>query len=117
MKSIRLLALVLLVASASTHAEISKAHRLFMTNGLSMHALCFHDHVLHPNTLKDCGFTGTTWAFKTNSEQMAQLRGFPWCKWVDDGEPLAAEETPFTSSLVAIQFHDEQNLNDDKVLA
>src|SRR5436853_7905872 len=114
-RTIILLAIVVL--SLRARGEISKADRLFMKNGLSMHALCFHDHVLHAKTLTDCGFTGTTWGFKTNPKQMAELGGLPWCKWLEDGEPLATEELPFASSLVALQFHDEQNLNDDKVLA
>src|SRR5438552_1372341 len=109
--------LAILVFSFSARGEISKADSLFMKNGLYMHALCFHDHVLHPKTLTDCGFTGTTWGFKTNPQQMAELRGLPWCKWVEDGEPVAAEDHPFESSLVALQFHDDQDLNSDKILA
>jgi hypothetical protein len=111
------LLLLLLLPSPTPAAEISKADRLFMQRGLGMHALCFWDHVLHPKTLTDAGFTGTTWAFKVNPKQLAELKGLPWCKWVEDGEPFTAEEKPFLASLVAIQFHDEQNLNDDKTLA
>src|SRR3954467_12573694 len=103
--------LIFLPALAAAAAEISKADRIFMQRGLVIHALCFWDHLLHPKTLTDCGFTGTTWAFKTNPEQMTQLRGLPWCKWAQCGEPLTAEEIPFAPSLVALQFHDEQNLN------
>jgi hypothetical protein len=107
-----------LVLSASVFGEISKADRLFMKNGLYMHALCVPENVLHLNTLEDCGFTGVTWPGKSNMKQLGPPPGLPWCRWVvNDDAAIPAEEQPYLSNLVALQFHDEQNLNDDKHLA
>src|SRR5947199_7667227 len=101
-----LTALLLLIALPARSAEISKADRLFMKNGLYMHALCFHDHLLHLSTLKECGFTGVTWPFTSNMKQLGAPPGLPWCKWVNDGDPLTPEEKPYAASLAALQFHD-----------
>jgi len=114
-----LFALIFLVPfarAADDMADLSKADRLFIKNGLQINALCFWDHVLTPKTLKDAGFTGTIWG-KTNIKQLASLNGMPWSKWADDGQPLTPEEIPLASRLFAIQFHDEQDLNSDKILA
>ncbi len=100
--------------------EISKADRLFMQNGLYVHALCFQGCLLHLDTLRECGFTGVTWASSTSDlKQLGPPPGIPWCLWVgsDDEMRLAPEDKPYEPSLVALQFHDEQNLNDDKALA
>jgi hypothetical protein len=114
-----LLTLILASLPAPAYAadELSKADRLFLKTGLVMNALCSWDCALHPKTVIDCGFTGTIWNSKTNLEQLASLKGLRWCKWVDDGQPLTPEEQKFSSTLVALQFHDEQNLNSDKILA
>jgi hypothetical protein len=108
----------LLLLAAPVHAEISKADRLFMKNGLYIHALCFPDNVLHLNTLKECGFTGVTWPGKSNMKQLGPPPGLPWCRWLmnDDEMDVTAEERPYLSNLVALQFHDEQDLNSDKIL-
>ena len=104
--------------AGQARGEISKADRLFMKNGLYLHALCFPDNLLHLNTLKDCGFTGVTWPGKSNMGQLGSPPGLPWCRWVTEENPApSAEEQPYASNLVALQFHDEQNLNDDKTLA
>src|SRR5438552_15324320 len=96
----RLVAFTLLIAlsvsqAAPAHAEISKADRLFMKNGLYMHALCFHDHLLHLKTLKDCGFTGVTWGFVSNMKQLGPPPGMPWCRWLnDENSAVTPEEQP-----------------------
>jgi hypothetical protein len=110
--------LVLVLVGGPVRAEVSKADRLFVKNGLYLHALCFPDNVLHLNTLKDCGFTGVTWPGKSNMKQLGAAPGLPWCRWVTEEDPApAGEEQAYASNLVALQFHDEQNLNDEKTLA
>jgi hypothetical protein len=114
----RLLWLAIFFAPICSAGELSKADRLFIKNGLYIHALCFPDNLLHVQTLKDCGFTGVTWPGKSNMKQLGPPPGMPWCKWIsDETEPVIEEEKPYESNLVALQFHDEQNLNDDKTLA
>jgi len=111
LKRLSLVALLALLASP-LHAEISKAERLFMKNGLYLHALCFEDHVLHLQTLKDCGFTGVTWPGKSNMKQLGPPPGLPWCKWIDEKEySITPEEEPYAANLVALQCKDEQDLN------
>lgn len=107
------------LAAAVRAGGVSKADRYFMEHGLVVNALCFPDNVLHAKTLKECGFTGVTWPGKSNMKQLGPPPGAPWCKWVgqDDEFTLAPDEGPYRSSLVALQFHDEQDLNSDKVLA
>ncbi len=114
-----LLALLLSVLPSARAAEISKADRLFMKNGLYIHALCFHDQMLHLNTLKECGFTGVTWPFKSNMKQLGPPPGLPWCRWVNSDEEVAVapDELLYQAKLVGLQLRDEQNLNDEKVLA
>jgi hypothetical protein len=115
---LRVFVLLTLLFPARTHAEISKADRLFIKNGLYIHALCFPDNLLHLDTLKNCGFTGVTWPGKSNMKQLGAPPGLPWCRWVTEEDPApSTEEQAYSSNLVALQFHDEQNLNDDKVLA
>ena len=116
--------LVTLFVVSPLHAQtsapaISKADRLFMKNGLYLHALCFHDHLLHPETLKACGFTGVTWPFTSNMKQLGPPPGMPWCRWLNSDEEitLTKDEIPYLNSLVALQLRDEQNLNDDATLA
>src|SRR3954447_10870572 len=111
--------LALLVLSAPVRGELSKADRLFMKNGLYIHALCFEDHLLHLETLKNCGFTGVTWPFKSNMKQLGPPPGLPWCRWVTSDEEVTVTpaEEPYLPRLVALQLRDEQNLNDDNVLA
>src|SRR5690242_12644799 len=103
---------LLIFAAPLRAAEISKADRLFMKNGLYIHALCFHDHLLHLETLKGCGFTGVTWPFKSNISQLGPPPGIPWCRWVNSDEEInvTAEERPYLPNLVALQLRDEQNL-------
>jgi len=120
MPRMRVLALlILLFASLPARGEISKADRIFMKNGLYIHALCFDDHLLHLPTLKDCGFTGVTWPFKSNMSQLGPPPGIPWCRWTTSDEEfdITSEEKPYESNLVALQLRDEQNLNDEKTLA
>jgi hypothetical protein len=109
----------ILLLAVPARGEVSKADRLFMKNGLYMHALCFDDHLLHLETLKKCGFTGVTWPFKSNMKQLGPPPGLPWCRWTtsDEEVTVTAEEKPYVSNLVALQLRDEQDLNDPKVLA
>ena len=117
--------LLLLVTSLDAQTSqpatpaISKADRLFMKNGLYLHALCFHDHLLHLDTLKAAGFTGVTWPFTSNMKQLGPPPGMPWCRWLNSDEEvtLTPTEVPYLGSLVALQLRDEQNLNDDATLA
>src|SRR4051812_37117172 len=73
--------LAILFIAMPARAEISKGDRIFMKRGLFMHALCFHDHLLHLDTLKNCGFTGVTWPFTSNMKQLGPPPGLPWCRW------------------------------------
>jgi hypothetical protein len=52
-------------------------------------------------------------------KQLGPPPGAPWARWMmaDNERGPTDEEKPYESSLVAWQFHDEQNLNDDKTLA
>jgi hypothetical protein len=121
LKAVRkvILLFALICASSTFAAEISKADKIFMKRGLVIHALCFPDNVMHLKTLADCGFTGVTWPGKSNMKQLGPPPGIPWAKWMmnDNERDVAPEEKPYESNLVALQFHDEQNLNDDKTLA
>ncbi len=114
-----LFALASLLAAAPTRAQVSKADRLFMKHGLYIHALVFPEDLMHLKTLQDCGFTGVTWPGKSNMKELGPPPGIPWATWLvkDDQPPISAEEQPYASNLIALQFHDEQNLNDEKTLA
>src|SRR5690348_5351294 len=116
----RIVCLIALVLFAhTTHAGISKADKIFMQRGLVIHGLCSPDNVMHLKTLTDCGFTGMTWPGKSNMKQLGPPPGIPWSKWMmgDDDRDVTDDERPYASNIVAFQFHDEQNLNDDKTLA
>src|SRR5437868_2633428 len=93
-------ALSLLAICAPLRAEISKADRLFIKNGLYIHALCFEDHLLHLDTLKNCGFTGVTWPFKSNMKQLGPPPGIAWCRWTTSEEEytVTADEKPYVSN-------------------
>jgi len=109
--------LLLALATQSAQAELSKAEKIFVKRGLLVHALCFPDHILHPQTLTDCGFTGVTWPGASNLKQLGPPPGMPWCKWIGEDEQLNDDEKAYESNLVALQLRDEQNLNDEKILA
>lgn len=111
--------LALCLVATPARAQVSKGDRFFIKHGLRMHALCFHDHLLHLDTLKNCGFTGVTWPFQSNMKQLGPPPGVPWCRWVNSDEEVTVtdEERPYLPNLVALQLRDEQNLNDENVLA
>src|SRR2546423_15202621 len=115
----RLTILIAILIAPAARAELSKGDRIFMKHGLYIHALCFPDHLLHLKTLTDCGFTGVTWPGTSNMKQLGPPPGLPWCRWLmhDDEIAVTAEEKPYESNLDALQFHDEQDLNSDKILA
>jgi hypothetical protein len=110
--------LALVVCAHVFGAEISKADKIFMKRGLVIHGLCSPDNVMHLKTLTDCGFTGVTWPGKSNMKQLGPPPGIPWSKWMmgDNDRDVTDEEKPYASNIVAFQFHDEQNLNDEKIL-
>jgi hypothetical protein len=111
--------LVLAATALPARGEISKADRVFMKRGLVIHALCFPDNAMHLKTIKDLGFTGVTWAGPSANQKLAPPPGFPWSRWLqkDNEFALTADEQPYASTCVALQFHDEQDLNSDKLLA
>jgi hypothetical protein len=111
-------ALAFLALAIPARAEMSKADQIFMKRGLVIHALCFPDNVMHLKTIQDCGFTGVTWGGPSANQKLAPPPGFPWSRWIqkDDDFALTPDEQPYASSCVALQFHDEQDLNSDKLL-
>jgi hypothetical protein len=128
--ALRLFVLVILLsAGASTaRAQIGKGHRVLIERGMQIQAQAFYvredvgtsPYTFDPKRYLDAGFTGINWHNRpANVEFAAAHPRFPWGRWSRTLEDavLSPAEQPYAGSFVAMQFGDENSLNDPNVRA
>ena len=120
--------LVGLVVELCGAQTLGKGHRVLLEHGLQIQAQSFYhqqdvgvsDYVFDPRPYLNANFTGINWHYHVaNPAFTAKYPAFPWARWVmQPGDvQLTPAEKPYQKALVAIQYKDENSLNDPAVRA
>ena len=110
----------------SPSADLDKGHRVLLKHGLQIQAQAFYqaadvgvsNYKFDPKRYLDANFTGINWHYRPiNTAFAAANPSFPWGKWTSVPNAITPEERPYAGNLVALQFGDEQSLDDPKFRA
>ncbi len=107
-------------AQTTSRPVLSKADRIFLRQGLQIHALGFEDAPFNLKMLQAANFTGVNWNWKPNPAAMGQPPGKVfWNYWVGSESETSLKDDlkPYERKLIALQLRDEQNMNDPIVRA
>jgi hypothetical protein len=106
--------------------ELDKGHRVLLQHGLQIQAQAFYqavdvgstDYKFDSKRYLDANFTGINWHHRPiNAAFAAEFPKFPWGKWTTVSNILSSEDLPYSSTLVTVQFGDEQSLDDPQFRA
>jgi hypothetical protein len=128
MRPLHALFVVVLLLAPAARAEMSKGHRILLERGLQIQAQAFYhradvgvdDYVFDPRPYLTANFTSINWHDKPLDPAFhAAHPAFPWARWfTKTGDTdLAAHELPYKDHLIALQYKDENSLNNPDVRA
>jgi len=123
---------LLLIASHTADAQVSKGHQILLNLGLQLQGLCQDDCYVTLSTYTNLNYTGFHWinsasggvaSHSSRPDWMGSAPGIlPWGRWAWDETqmpphttPYGGDETPYLGRLMSICLGDEWNLNDDTI--
>ena len=117
--------LVLAIAPALAEAQtLDKGHRILLERGMQIQAQCFYvpsdiglsSYKFDPKPYLEANYTGVNWHSRPKDPDFAPAN-FPWARWTGSETDLTPAEKPFKKTLVALQYKDENSLDDAGVRA
>ena len=126
--TVALLVACVTLGLSSPAGAVSKGHQILIDRGLQIQAQAFYqpqDLGLGSYTFDDrryleANYTSINWHYRPVNSSFANAHpSFPWARWeVMTGQvDLTPAEQPYKSQFVALQYKDENSLNDPNVRA
>ena len=116
----------LLLPAAAAHAQLDKGHQILLDRGIQIQAQAFYmpeDTGGNPFIAQryfDANFTSINWHYHpANPSFTAAYPNYPWSRWINTSGTydVGAAEQPYKNQLVAVQYKDENSLDDPGVRA
>ncbi|MEP0841503.1 MAG: hypothetical protein HRF43_02180, partial [Phycisphaerae bacterium] len=103
---------------AGAQTAPGKGHRILLDRGIQLMAVVSRDDPFHVQTLQAAGFTGVCWTWEADHALLGPRPAVAWSQWVRDEKAMPpAQGGPAGAEPVALQFGDEQDLNQPAVRA